>query len=526
MAVEQLSASFVKIDDSSSQQPSETSVYQYIDILKSDISSAENRKNYEVFVTGGTNQANVKSTLYQTIFDQDFTLSTSNPLFDLTVGLLKEESTNENGTVFPIVNGNNYSYDSAGKIVGFENSELMVREKVNIYRQFAQNLLGDPDAAFVAPHGESADSEGANTIKSAVFLCFRRLFTRDNIHEGSFNMNISRQAPFLLSDAYDNADPSSKGSSITNIDTLYSEDTNLGNLLEITDATYGNTNISVSPVAGEVSTLTASISGTTTNVGLIYYDKGIVVLDADVLFDNTQKIRGDISSTSTSGITDATGPWFVNDTADTTTTLYKDLYTSVDAAIAVDTANSGAGTANDKTIDGIPFYQPAYLDTEGTDEVVSTDIEPHDQPEYDFTAGAANDFYSSVVDDTEGIALFEGTLKEFITKATIEDILTHLCIVRFGDENESAITFQNETIINSKIYYCRAAPSQLNYSTNPTYTDEDGNIVALIGNKPFSFVTSVGLFDSTGTLVAVAKTSRPIEKNPETDLTINVRLDY
>ena len=95
------------------------------------------------------------------------------------------------------------------------------------------------------------------------------------------------------------------------------------------------------------------------------------------------------------------------------------------------------------------------------------------------------------------------------------------------DENESAITFQNETLINSKIYYCRAAPSQLNYSTNPTYTDAEGNIVALTSNnKPFSFVTSVGLFDSTGTLVAVAKTSRPIEKNSETDLTINVRLDY
>lgn len=524
MAVEQLSASFVKIDDSSSQQPSETSVYQYIDILKSDISSADNRKNYEVFVTGGTNQANVKSTLYQTIFDQDFTLSTSNPLFDLTVGLLKEESTAEDGTVFPIVNGNNYSYDSAGKIVGFENSELMVREKVNIYRQFAQNLLGDPDAAFVAPHGESADAEGASTIKSAVFLCFRRLFTRDNIHEGSFNMNISRQAPFLLSDAYDNATPSAKGSEITNIDTLYSEDTNLGNLLEITDATYGNTNISVSPVAGEVSTLTANISGTTTNVGLIYYDKGIVVLDTETLFDNTQEIRGNIDSTSTSGITDAAGPWFVNDTANTT--LYKDLYTDETAAIAVDTANSGAGTANDIPIGEITFYQPAYLDTENTESAVSTGTEPHDQPEYDFTEGAANDFYSSVVDETEGIALFEGTLKELITKATIEDILTHLCIVRFGDENESAITFQNETIINSKIYYCRAAPSQLNYSTNPTYTDADGNIVALIGNKPFSFVTSVGLFDSTGTLVAVAKTSRPIEKNPETDLTINVRLDY
>jgi hypothetical protein len=52
---QQLTASFVKIDDSSSQQPRPTEVYQYIDILKSDISDALNRKNYEVFITGGTN---------------------------------------------------------------------------------------------------------------------------------------------------------------------------------------------------------------------------------------------------------------------------------------------------------------------------------------------------------------------------------------------------------------------------------------------------------------------------------------
>ena len=534
MAVEQISASFVKIDDSSNTAPTETSVYQYIDVLKSDISDSNNRKNYEVFVTGGTNQANVTSTLYQTIYDQDFTLSTSNPLFDVTIGLLKEETVVNEVTV-PVVNGVNYSYDSAGKIVGFNNNELMIREKVNIYRQFAQNLLGDPDSFFVAPHGETFGETGVTKIKSALFICFRRLFTRDNIHKGSFNMFISRQAPFLLNDSYSDDTPATKGAAITNINALYSEDSNLpfSELLEISDTTYGNSNVSVSPVAGEVSTLTADIDGSEEKVGLIYYDKGIVVLDTEVLFDNVQTLRGKIDSTSQAEILDPTGPWYVEDTANSNN--YKDFYTSEAKAQAVDTANGGGGgVAYPLTVNGVNFFQPAYLDTGFTGAVVTTATEPSDQPEYDFTQGASNDFYdnSKVVtaDAAEanlGVLLFEGTLKEFITSATIEDILTHLCVGRFGDENESAITFQNETLINSKIYYCRAAPSQLNYSTNPTYTDSEGNIVALTSNnKPFSFVTSVGLFDSTGTLVAVAKTSRPIEKNSETDLTINVRLDY
>lgn len=265
------SLSFVKIDDASIQTPEETSVYQYIDILKSDISSTENRKNYEVFVTGGTNQATVKSTLYQTIFDQDFTLSTSNPLFDVTLGLLKEDVTVDD-TVVPQINGINYQYDNAGKIVGFSN-ELMIREKVNIYRQFAQSLLGNPDSYFTAPHFEQV-GDGVNKIKNAVFITFRRLFTRDNINKGTFNLTLSNKAAYLMSDAYSDDTPETKGTLITNIDIDYSEDGELvDSSITITDETYASTNLSVSPVAGEVTTLTADIGGTETKVGLIYYDK-------------------------------------------------------------------------------------------------------------------------------------------------------------------------------------------------------------------------------------------------------------
>ena len=113
------------------------------------------------------------------------------------------------------------------------------------------------------------------------------------------------------------------------------------------------------------------------------------------------------------------------------------------------------------------------------------------------------------------------------TKGTIDDVLDHICTTRFGRGNLSAISFRNETVINSSLIFCRAAPSQLNYSTNPTYKDSNGDIIALNSNKePFSFVTTVGLYDADRFLLAVAKTSRPIEKNPETDLSIRIRLDY
>ena len=43
---------------------------------------------------------------------------------------------------------------------------------------------------------------------------------------------------------------------------------------------------------------------------------------------------------------------------------------------------------------------------------------------------------------------------------------------------------------------------------------------------PYSFITTVGLYDAADNLLAVAKTSRPIENTHQTDLTFRIRLDF
>jgi hypothetical protein len=39
-------------------------------------------------------------------------------------------------------------------------------------------------------------------------------------------------------------------------------------------------------------------------------------------------------------------------------------------------------------------------------------------------------------------------------------------------------------------------------------------------------VTSIGLYDASNQLLAVAKLSRPVEKNNEKDMTFRIRLDF
>ena len=89
------------------------------------------------------------------------------------------------------------------------------------------------------------------------------------------------------------------------------------------------------------------------------------------------------------------------------------------------------------------------------------------------------------------------------------------------------ISFNNTTEINSKIYFCRVNHNDFNYSANPTYVDGSKiRVKSVARDQPISYITTVGLYNAAGELLAVAKLSEPLRKDPNNDLTIRVRLDY
>jgi hypothetical protein len=114
------------------------------------------------------------------------------------------------------------------------------------------------------------------------------------------------------------------------------------------------------------------------------------------------------------------------------------------------------------------------------------------------------------------------------TSGSIDNILDHICLSRVGRATSTALGFINQTSINSTLYFCRVGPNDANFSSNPTYIDTDGTLRCIQekGDDPFSYVTTIGLYNDSNELLAIAKTSRPIEKNPEVDLSISVRIDY
>jgi hypothetical protein len=87
--------------------------------------------------------------------------------------------------------------------------------------------------------------------------------------------------------------------------------------------------------------------------------------------------------------------------------------------------------------------------------------------------------------------------------------------------------YNNTTELNSTIYFCRAASNEFNYSSNPTYLS--GSKIRVKNestDSPSSYITTIGLYSEDNELLAVAKLSEPLKKDPTNELTLRVRLDY
>jgi len=119
---------------------------------------------------------------------------------------------------------------------------------------------------------------------------------------------------------------------------------------------------------------------------------------------------------------------------------------------------------------------------------------------------------------------------EHFDSSSIEAVLTASTIDNFatGVRNRLySVQFNNTTELNSTIYFCRMNHNDFNYSSNPTYLSQSTiRVKEETLDNPVSYATTIGLYSSDNALLACAKLSEPLKKDPNTELTIRVRLDY
>jgi len=82
--------------------------------------------------------------------------------------------------------------------------------------------------------------------------------------------------------------------------------------------------------------------------------------------------------------------------------------------------------------------------------------------------------------------------------------------------------------ISSVHYFVRLKNKEFNYSNNPSVRDRTTGAINITEFKknPKVYATTIGLYNANNDLVAVAKLSRPIEKGPDREALIRVRLDF
>lgn len=455
---------------------------QLVDVIQEDVSGSATRRKYQVFVTGGVGPG-VTSSLFQTVYDQDFTLQTSNAIFDMTVGL---------SSLSQVVTSSRTATDAATGKMLFPSQTLMMREKMDIYRQYAKTLLGNADSKFFAPitttdvtDTNAAGDPNPDRIDEALFLSFRRLFARDKVKKETFAMRFYMSASegpgsFEL----DGVTPSTSGAeagrpaprngnhadirtplSASNIDR-----TSISGSVILTD--IGAATNTTTRFGGEVCSIVRS-DDTSQRVGLVFYDHGTVILDLKKITSASQHMSG-----------------------------------------VLDGMSGG-------TISGTP--------TDGSDGIAINNVAQYEAALGTLPAGKVH-----IGRQIKSLNKRYGNpdakfIPDFLASGSIDNIIDHLAGSRFQSGSLTAMTFQNITRINSTLIFCRATADEFNFSTNPTYTNTSGDIVAVetgTDQRSFTFPTTIGLHDEAGTVLAVAKLSRPVEKNDEKDVTFRVRLDF
>jgi hypothetical protein len=93
----------------------------------------------------------------------------------------------------------------------------------------------------------------------------------------------------------------------------------------------------------------------------------------------------------------------------------------------------------------------------------------------------------------------------------------------------SGLSFQakSEETISSRYFFVNAKSSQLNYTTNPSIIDENGNVLySILIDNPQVFPTTIGLYNDANELLAVAKLSKPLPKDFTKQITCRVKLEF
>jgi hypothetical protein len=97
-----------------------------------------------------------------------------------------------------------------------------------------------------------------------------------------------------------------------------------------------------------------------------------------------------------------------------------------------------------------------------------------------------------------------------------------------GGGGSGSFSLNSQETISSDFIFVRAQNQEFNYSENPSFISGSSGEVIFQSfiNNPQTYATTVGLYNDTNDLVAVAKLSRPLEKDFTKETLVRIKLDF
>ena len=87
---------------------------------------------------------------------------------------------------------------------------------------------------------------------------------------------------------------------------------------------------------------------------------------------------------------------------------------------------------------------------------------------------------------------------------------------------------RSEETLTSDFVFVRARNAEFNYTENPSYiSGSTGELIyPILVDSPQTYISSVGLYNDNNECVAVAKLSKPLQKDFTKELLLRVKLDF
>jgi hypothetical protein len=90
------------------------------------------------------------------------------------------------------------------------------------------------------------------------------------------------------------------------------------------------------------------------------------------------------------------------------------------------------------------------------------------------------------------------------------------------------LSWKSLNVLKRSAFFCRAFNKEHNYTNNPsTIADQTlGTVTASLTAQPTTYISTVGLYNDDGDMMAVAKVSPPIRKRFDSEATLSVQLNF